>query len=195
MFYRTRVHGFANRVWRTLSGNIMVEEGLLVPKRMNVLAVLGRDFGREKILIPAHNIVTDEGDKYYAQKAVAESPTNPFNRLAMASARTGAWTKSGATSQYGNATVISGSSQAFDSTYPKTNDSDADNTGDGVDVVTFRVSYTAASFNGTVIAGIIHDSAQTSGTSPLLTGFDITSFTKTASDTLKFFVNHNVTGS
>jgi hypothetical protein len=190
-----RIRGFANvsRMSRTAHGLYYPELGVTVPKFLNVLAVLRTP--EEKFLIPAHNIVTDAGDQWYAQKAAAESVTNGFNRFAMASARTGAWTKTGATSQYGNATVIAGSSQANDATYPKTNDGDTDNTGAGIKVLTHRVSYTAAAFNGTIVAGLFHDSTQTVSGSPLLSGFDFTSFSKASTDTLKVFLNHTFNGS
>lgn len=191
-----RVRGFMNvtKLERTEKGGILFRElGIEVRRHMNVLAVLGTPEG--KILIPAHNIVTDAGDTWYAQRAASETPTNGFNRHAMASARTSAWTKSGATSQYGNATVIAGSSKANDATYPRTADPDTDNTGAGADIVTHRVSYLAADFNGTILAGLFHDSTQTVSGSPLLSGYDFSSFTKQATDTLKVFLNHTFTGS
>lgn len=190
-----RLRGFRNvsTMRRTKSGLWFPELDILLPKHMNILAVLSTPEG--KYLHPASNIVTGAGDTWYAEKACGQVPTNAFNRHAMASARTGAWTKTGTTSQYGNATVIAGSSQANDATYPRTADPDTDNTGAGTNIVTHRVSYTAASFNGTIVAGIFHDSAQVVAASPLLTGYDFTSFSKAATDTLKVFVNHSVVGS
>lgn len=191
----TRLRGFQNvtRFALTKAGLWFPELDVLLPRHKNILAVLRTPEG--KFLHPASNIVTAAGDVWYAEKACAQTPTNGFNRHAMASARTSAWAKTGAASQYGNATVISGSSQANDGTYPKTADSDTDNTGAGADIVTHRVSYTAASFSGTIVAGLFHDSTQTVSGSPLLTGYDFTSFSKASTDTLKVFVNHDVTGS
>lgn len=190
-----RIRGFLNVSKMRLSkaGIWFPELDILLPRHKNILAVLGTPEG--KFLIPASNIVTAAGDVWYAEKACAQTPTNGFNRHAMASARTSAWAKTGSASQYGNATVIAGSSQANDATYPKTADSDTDNTGAGADIVTHRVSYTAAAFNGTIVAGLFHDSTQTVSGSPLLTGYDFTSFSKASTDTLKVFVNHDVTGS
>lgn len=190
-----RVRGFLNvsKMQRTKGGLWFPELDILLPKNMNILAVLSTFEG--KTLIPAHNIVTQAGDQWYAEKACGQTPANGFNRHAMASARTSVWAKTGSASQYGNATVIAGSSQANDGTYPRTADPDTDNTGAGADIVTHRVSYTAAAFNGTIVAGLFHDSAQTVAASPLLTGYDFTSFTKASTDTLKVFVNHDVTGS
>lgn len=157
-------------------------------KYQNILAILGTPEGR--LLIPAHNIVTDEGDKYYAQRGAAETPTQAFTTFVMASARATAWDKADV---FSNITAIAGSTQVTDATYPKTNDGDADNTGAGVDKVTWRVSYTAASFSGIIVAGVITIASPIAG-SFLLTGFDFTSFTKTTSDTLKVFVNHEMLG-
>lgn len=194
------VHGFLNvsKMVLTKAHIWLPQLDILLPRNFNILAVLGTPEG--KYLYAAHNIVTQAGDVFYAEQAAkaiqgAGSVTDNFDRHAMASARTGAWTKTGATSQYGNATVIAGSSQANDAGYPKTADNDTDNTGAGADIMTHRVSYTAASFNGTIAAGLIHDSTQTVAASPLLTGYDFTPFTKAATDTLKVFVNHDVTGS
>ena len=189
-----RLSRFLNvtKVRRTKGGLWFPELDIVLPKHMNILAVLRTPEGR--YLHPAHNIVTDAGDQWYAQKAAGEAVTNDFNRHAMASARTAAWAKSGTASQYGNATVISGSSKANDTGYPKTNDTDADNTGDAIDAVTHRVSYLTSEANGTIVAGLIHKSTDVTATGPLLTGYDFTSFTKTSSDTLKVFVNHTFNG-
>lgn len=143
------------------------------------------------------NIVTDNGDIYYAQQGAGTAPTNDF-------AATGRFTLRGAadtpakTDTYDlMSTPITASNQVIDATYPKTNDTgDADNTGDGVKVVSYRVSYTTTSFADAAIqGGCIHigGASPTTGTA-LLTHFSITSFAKTTSDTLKLFVNHSFAG-
>ncbi len=88
--------------------------------------------------------------------------------------------------------AIANSRQIFTSGYPKTNDTgDADNTGDGTDVVSYAVNYSAASWNDNDIEqGVIHDNASPVSSTKLLCSFSFTSFAKTASDTLKIFVNH-----
>ena len=93
-------------------------------------------------------------------------------------------------------TPIPTSIQEIDSTYPKVNDGDSDNTGSGTDIATWRTSWTTGDFNSNaIIGGCIHVGAGSpaSGTK-LLTHFSITSFNKTASDTLKIFVNHTFNG-
>ena len=87
------------------------------------------------------------------------------------------------------------SRKVFDSNYPKTNDTDADNTGAGLDVVTYLTSWTTTDFNATgIIGGCIHDNSSPVSGTKLLTHFSIASFDKTSSDTLKVFVNHTMNG-
>ena len=79
--------------------------------------------------------------------------------------------------------------------FPKRNDGDADNTGAGVDIVSFLTSYTTGDFNdgGTTIKNFaIHDNSSPTDPTKLLTHGAITAFNKTASDTLKFFINHEM---
>ena len=93
-------------------------------------------------------------------------------------------------------TPITASRKVKDSGYPKTNDSDSDNTGAGTDIVTWRTSWTTSDFNATaIIGGCFHVGGASPGSSDkLLTHYSITSFNKTASDTLKIFVNHTFNG-
>ena len=87
--------------------------------------------------------------------------------------------------------------------YPRTTDPDADNTGGAVDQVTWSYNWATGDFNTTSIndltGGCILDrannSAYAASTNKLLTHFDFASaFEKTASDTLKIFVNHTFEG-
>ena len=88
--------------------------------------------------------------------------------------------------------------------YPRTTDPDADNTGGAVDQVTWAYSWTIGDFNTTGVTdlkgGCITDRANNSAygtaTNKLLTHFDFAAsgFEKTASDTLKVFVNHTFEG-
>ena len=103
------------------------------------------------------------------------------------------------TDTYGNVTTpIAASLKAFVATpdYPLTNDADGDNTGAGVDVATYLVSYTTGDFNANGINGgaILNDLTTPATSAKLLTHFSITAFNKTASDTLKVFVNHTMNG-
>jgi len=170
----------------------------LVPRHHNILCVVAGPAGR--LLIPAHNIVTNEGDRYYAQKIAGEAPTNTFNRLYLSTVDWNATHPSKTSTSDNIASMISRTEKAPATGYPKTNDGDADNTGAGVDVVTWLFSYAKADFSDNDIdAGAIAATGVTSwgagaGTDQILTGFDLATFAKTANDTLKVFVNHTMNG-
>jgi hypothetical protein len=162
-------------------------ETITVRDRWNVLAVLIRPDGRKTI--HGANIVTDDGDLYYAQRGAAETPTNSYVGIRLGTA-TGAPSKS----DTDVGTEDSAGRKATDATYPQTNDPDSDNTGAGLDIVSWRFSYAKAEGNITGIAeGAIVDSL-TSPTSALTHFLFAAPFTKTANDTLKVFVNHEFLG-
>ncbi len=199
MLVRERLSSFANRVYRSRAGLWVIDKlDLLVPRHDNILLVLSGPEGKR--LLAAHNIVTNDGDVYYAQKAVGESPTNNFNSLYLSTVNWDASHPSKTSTSDNIASVIAGSEKAVSTGYPKTNDQDADNTGAGTDVVSWLFSYAKADFSDPDIdAGAISKAAVTSwgtgtGTDPLLTAFDLTAFAKTSNDTLKVFVNHTMSG-
>jgi hypothetical protein len=146
--------------------------------------------GRKRIHL-GQNIVTDAGDTYYAQSAVGEAQTNDFTQMELGTAGTPG--KAATTSDF---TLIAATAKTVTATYPKTNDGDADNTGAGVDIVTWQFAWGAADFNDAAIShGWIVVSGHGAG-APILTGFAFSggAFAKTASDTLKVIVNHTFTG-
>jgi hypothetical protein len=144
-----------------------------------------------------HNLVTNDGEIFYAKQGAGETPSaNEDFSTGFFDMSTTAYTEA-ETDTYNEYDVsgtgsISGSIQAFTAGYPKTNDTgDADNTGDGTDVVSYAVNYSAAAWNDTDIEqGAIHDNATPVTASKILCVFSFTSFAKTSSDTLKVFVNH-----
>jgi len=143
------------------------------------------------------NIVTDSGDLYYAQKGAGESPTNDFaSASGRMELRTGSATPAKADTYQQVTTPITTSRKAIDSGYPKTNDSDTDNTGAGTDIVTWRTSWTTGDFSSNaILGGCIHvGGASPTNATKVLTHFSIASFDKTSSDTLKIFVNHTFNG-
>jgi hypothetical protein len=159
----------------------------------NVVVVLERGDGSKEIWkYEDVNIVTNEGDKYYAQRAAGETPTNNFNTMYLGNGTQPTWSK---TSNHGALDgVISGSAKTVASGYPKTNDTDPDNTGGGVDVVTWKFSWSKSDFSATGINQADISVASASSTSPILTGFNMTAFDKTSNDTLTIFVNHSFEG-
>lgn len=147
------------------------------------------------------NIVVDSGDIFYAKQGAGETPSanEDFEAGRMElNNPTSADTLNKADDYSDVLTPITASRKTYEATYPKTNDGDADNTGAGVDVVSYLCSWATTDFNDggtTVKGGMIHDNASPTANSLLLTHFNFgTPFNKTASDTLKVFVNHTMNG-
>jgi hypothetical protein len=144
------------------------------------------------------NVVTFDGDVYYAEVCALKTPTNAFGsatgRMAMNDSNGGAVpARTDDYSDLGSA-VGSGNPKAFDSLYPHVNDSDADNPGVQLtQTTTYRTSYTTAEANGDIGAVAIYLNGA-SATDPILMNATFDEFTKTSNDTLKVFVNHRFTG-
>lgn len=156
-----------------------------------VLAILRNIHTGEIRVHRTKNIVTDAGDIYYAQQGANETPTNAFNTLELGTAGT-----PGKAADRDDFTPIASTQKAVAATYPRTNDPDGDNTGAGVDIVSWQFNYAAGDFNNAAIThGWITITGAGAGAA-LLTGFAFSggSFAKTASDTLKVIVNHTFTG-
>jgi len=181
--------------------------------RNNVQAIITRPEGNYfvKEWYFGHNIVTIDGNTYYAKKAAGATPATNENFL------TGRFQLSNPTTQNpplnthtwdnfdsavagnnaaGTGAAIATSIKTYFTGYPlQGTDADADNTGDGATVTAYSAQWTTTDFNATGIKnGAIHDNASPVNATKLLTHFAITSFDKTASDTLKMFVNHTFLG-
>jgi hypothetical protein len=147
----------------------------------------------------ANNIITDAGDTYYAEQGANEAPTNFADSLGAFTGVVGVATAAntpGKASTYSDVTPAASGEDFPDSGYPQTNDPDGDNPGTvATDVITYRVSYTTGEANATLTHAYITEASPTS-VSPLLSLVAFSpSFTKTASDTLKVYVNHTFLGS
>lgn len=187
--------GLVDRVLRSAAALWIPAHDLVVPRRRNVLALIGPRQAPKR-LVPAANIVTDAGDVYYAQRGAGEAPTNAFAIMELFTGREVAATpaKSDNRGNY-DANAIAGTQKAFDATYPRSNDADADNSGAGPDVTTYLTSYTKADFNDPAISHGIITNAAPGASEPILSGFQFAApFAKTADDTLKVFVNHQKNG-
>ena len=159
----------------------------------NVVAVLKDLIGGVHWLYPGKNIVTNDGDTYYAQMAVGETPTDDF-AAAGAGLRLGTSNTAPAKTDTDVTTFGTDGDIVATSAYPKTNDGDADNTGAGVDIVTWKYEYGTGDANITGIQeGAICDD-RTTPTAALTHFLFAGSFNKTSSNTLKVFVNHTFTG-
>lgn len=147
--------------------------------------------GKRKIL-PARNIVTNAGDTYYAQSACGETPTNAFANLYLATA--GPVTPAKA-DDYSDFTVAAGSEKAKTAGYPKTNDDDTDNTGAGVDVISWKHEYSTSDGPFTAITHSFISIASATGTDPILNSYKwAASWDKDASTSAKIFANHTENG-
>ena len=161
-------------------------------KPYNILALLTRKDGSIEAIL-GRNIVTNDGDIYYAQQASEISPTDDFDG-ATSGLRLGSASAAPTKTDTDLSTLLAGTQHALDATYDTVNDGDSDNTGAGVDIVTWRYSYTTAEGN---VTGIVEGAIVDNRTTPTgaLTHFTFaSSFDKTSSDTLKIFVNHTFTG-
>jgi len=156
-----------------------------------VLAILEKPDGTKEIY-KTNNIVTNDGDVFYAQKGAGETPTNSFANLYLGSTAT---PNPGKASTLASLTLITGTEKAPKTGYPKTGDTDPDNTGGGANVVTYIYEYATTDGNwSSITEGAISVPAAT-GTEPVLCHFSFgTAFAKDSNTTLKVIVNHQVTG-
>lgn len=158
-----------------------------------VLAVKRHAYLDLELVVPGLNIVTNDGDLYYAQSIAGETPTDDFDG-ASSGLRLGSSNTAPTKTDTDVTTFLSGSEHALDAGYEKTNDDDADNTGAAVDSVTWRYSYSTSEGNvSNINEGAIVDD-RTTPTAALTHFLFAATFSKTSSDTLKVFVNHNILG-
>lgn len=158
-----------------------------------IIAVLENQNTLDRLIVHGVNVVTNDGDTYYAQSACGESVDDDFDG-ASSGLRLGSSATAPTKSDTDVTTFLSGSDHALDGTYPMTDDSDSDNTGSGVDIVSWRYSYLTSEGNvsGIQEGAIVDD--KTTPTAALTHFLFAASFNKTSSDTLKVFVNHEMLG-
>jgi len=166
-----------------------------------IVAVLTNEKTGEKRTFVTHNIVTNAGDLFYAERGVNTAvPTNFTDGAGAFDGIMELYNGASAAPAKGNdrsdlAGLVTGSDQAMDSGYPKVNDLDADNTGAGTDIVTYLVSYAKGDANGTGIADVIITNPSPGASEALLMHAEFSaSFDKTSNDTLKVFINHQMNG-
>jgi hypothetical protein len=142
-------------------------------------------------VIPGRNLVTDEGDKYYAQSACGETPTKTFANLYLATSGPDPVLK---TTDYDDFGGITGE-KAPTATYPKTNDGDSDNTGAGVDVISWKYEYTTSDGPFTDITHSFISVASAGAGEAILNGYKwAAAWSKDAATSAKIFANHTVNG-
>jgi hypothetical protein len=155
-----------------------------------IVCVLDGPLGKR--VYKTHNIITNAGDIFYAQRMAGETPDNAFANLVLGSSAVPTPSKS---SDYDDITPIADTNKAPSAGYPKTDDDDPDNTDVDVNVVTHKYYYAKADFNAASITeGVITIATPEAG-SPVLTHFAFASiFEKTEDDTLTVFINHVMLG-
>lgn len=143
-------------------------------------------------IIPGKNIVTNDGDIYYAQISTSTTVTDDF-AAAGGRLRLGTGTTAVTKTATDLTTFITGATTALESTYPLVNDADGDNTGAGVDVASWKYAYTTGDFNNSAVAeGAIVDNA--TPTAALTHFLFASTFNKTSTNTLTVFINHTFNG-
>jgi hypothetical protein len=154
------------------------------------------------------NLVTNDGDIYYAKKGAGETPSSNenFGAAACVLQNPSSADTIAKTDTYGNVTskiTTSGAVRGLSSGYPKTADADADNTGAAADAVSYKFEWSTTqidtSAGNPITGGAIYDVNVTSPVSgtKILTHWNFaspSSFHKTNTDTLKLFVNHTFNG-
>jgi hypothetical protein len=146
----------------------------------------------------ADNIVTNAGNKFYAQRGASEVASLTFETITVAAA--GIAVSAGATYGQNTTNVPTGGAATVDSGYPKTSDDDADNTGADSNVVTWRASYTTAEANTNIKAVMVHQAQASTKVATASSNFLLNVVTlavsepKTSNSTLTAFVNHTFLG-
>jgi hypothetical protein len=158
-----------------------------------------------RIIEEGPNIVTDAGDKFYARRGAGETVnTNsfPFHEGNMVVARsmsvTGASKKTATFGRFiGMASTYTGR-KSFESGYPKTADSDANNTARTADGITYKRIYTTSQANYTIGAvGVCRNGATTNSSGQLLAAKTLptaSKVVKTSALTLTVYITHVFNG-
>lgn len=174
-------------------------------------ALLENIYTGKKTWIPFKNIVTDAGDLYYGERGalltvgtpISPVPSNFTDANGVPDMQMELYDDTPANNApaKGNdrsdllGTVAPSSLKSMDATYPRVNDPDGDNTGSGVDIITYRVSYLTSEANLADISDLILTNPSPGASEPIIMHAEFASpFTKTSSDTLKVFVNHQING-
>lgn len=166
----------------------------------NVEAILTRPEGDGSYLLKQRfygaNLVTDDGDIYYAQQGAGGAVTDDFagaNGRCVLTTTTDTPAKG---DTYADVLgPIAASNKGHTSTYPKQNDLDADNTGKGTKVTTYKFNWLTTDFSDNDIeGGCIHAGGGTPGGNILCYWQFAAPFAKTSADTLTLYVNHAFLG-
>lgn len=151
------------------------------------------------------NLITNAGALYYAERGVKQSvPTNFTDGSGnwdgiISMGDTASPVTPTAADDYGDISPVANGTKVIESTYPKVNDTDPDNSGAGVRTMTYKYVFpTTFSFTG--ISEIVITNPSPGASEPILTKSIASSWTpsgnksKTTSQTLTWYVNHTPAG-
>jgi len=182
-----------------------ISKGKLVKKKDNVTRVLTFPEVSPTGIVEkikeydyAHNLVTNDGEIFYAIQGAGETPAvcEQFCMSDAVFSMGGAAMAEAETDTYGTFSAVCGnpiacSQKAYTACFPLTNCMCADNMCTSTQVISYSVCYATCDFNDcTIEHGVIFDDTTPVCATKLLSTFSFTSFAKTACDTLKVFVNH-----
>lgn len=174
-----------------------MDEGVRITGKI-VLVRRGKDGTKTSV---SKNLVTNDGDLFYAERGVDTSvPTNFTNGSGtydgvLILGNTGSPTTRVKTHNVSILTPIPGSTATIQATYPKVNDTDTDNSGRGADIITYKYVYSTSAFttNAFTEGAITNPSPATSEAA--MTTFILTTDSKSSTQTLTVYINHSLTGS
>lgn len=161
-----------------------------VKKTENVLAVVTDALGNISKQVWGSNIITDDGDTFYAQKIVGETSAffeTPYMLL-------GTGTTLPAKTDVGVELPITGAYKQVDAGMPQRDNQDTGNPDGGVNVVTWKFSFP---LGGVVATGISEGAIVDDGAAPTnaLNHFLFSNtFDLTDTDQLTIYVNHALVG-
>ena len=190
---------YINPVWRIFKGERVGVRGKVV------FCLTDPITGEVLQTRETENIVTDDGDLYYAERGalltvgatISPVPTNFTDANGVPDMQQELYDNTGGVpgkaSDRSSAGVLIGAIKALDSGFPKVGDADADNTGSGVDIITYKVTYTTAQVNG-AIDEVILTNPTPGASEPVILFADGLNTTKTTANGLKTFVNHEMLG-
>jgi hypothetical protein len=173
-----------------------------IDPKNNIRVVLENKITGKKRFWYGSNIVTNDGDIYYAKKGAGETPATNENFLAGkcilqnpgSSPTTG---KADTWQTFAGQTPIAASIDSLESGYPKANDQASDNDGKNPDAVTYKYYWDTTNNWTGIFGGCIVDQVYGSlvNASKLLTHWAFAAaFAKTSNDTLTLYVNHTMNG-
>jgi hypothetical protein len=163
----------------------------VVGVRGTVYAILEDEWGVTETHV-TNNIVTNDGDIYYAQLATGTAVTDDF-AAATARMRLGTGTTTPTKTDTDLTTIISGAATPIEASFPAVGDASTGNSGGGADIATWKYIFLPAAFSNAAVAeGAIVDAA--SPTAALCHFLFAAPFAKGSTQTLTIFVNHQFNG-